>query len=503
MNIIEEGFQNEHEKKHKTGITIILIAIVLVICMIIGIISYLAYIKNTELRVILNNQSNAKIKELLVIENDGTIYIPIKEIASYLEYESYNGEYGNKSEELSKCYVQCENEIANFSLGSNKIYKLDLTKDEENYEYVYTKNPVKAINGVLYATSEAIEKAFNISFEYDKDKNRIYIYTTPYLVELYTPKVLDYGYTEISDIFVNKKAITQADTLIVKSDKEKYGAIDLSGNTILEVKYDDIEYLPNTGDFLVKSNEKYGIVSKSKETKIQIIYDSIKLMDSDSQLYVVQKDGKYGVLDFNGKVKIYIENDEIGIDISNFAQNGIKNNYILADNLIPVRKDKYWGLFNKNGNQVVEFKYDSLGYIASNNKDALNLLVIPDYNVLVACKDKKYTLLNSLGQELFATVADDIYMTINGGQTYYYIIANNNQMNAIEFLDSIGIKNKNQQKNTTSGQENSENEINTNNTNNMSNANTENNDYQNNDEQQNSQDEQYNEEENYEEQNEE
>ena len=473
MNIIEEGFQNKEEKKKKTSMTIILVAIVLVFCMIIGIISYLAYIKNSELKVFLNGQANEKVKDLLVIEDNGTVYVPIKEIASYLGYESYNGEYGNKSEELSKCYVESESEIANFSLGSNKIYKLDLTKESENYWYMYSKDPIKAINGVLYATSEAAEKAFDISFDYDKDKNRIYIYTTPYLVQTYSSKVLDFGYKEISDKYVNQTEIAQNDFLVVKSEKEKYGVVTTEGDAVLEVKYDDIEYLPTTGDFLVKSNEKYGIVSKTKETKVQLIYDSIELMDSDSQLYVVSKDKKYGVIDFSGKTKIYIENDEIGVDSSKFSQNEIKNNYILADNLIPVRKGKVWGLYNKNGNQVVDFKYDSFGYIASNNKDAINLLVIPDYNVLVACKDKKYTLLNSSGEELFAPVADDIYMNINGGQKYYYIMVNNKQMNAIEFLDSIGIKNNSKQDNNESS--NNTNETNDTKNQNKTNSNSTNN----------------------------
>lgn len=473
MNIIEEGFQNKEEKKKKTSMTIILVAIVLVFCMIIGIISYLAYIKNSELKVFLNGQANEKVKDLLVIEDNGTVYVPIKEIASYLGYESYNGEYGNKSEELNKCYVESESEIANFSLGSNKIYKLDLTKESENYWYMYSKDPIKAINGVLYATSEAAEKAFDISFDYDKDKNRIYIYTTPYLVQTYSSKVLDFGYKEISDKYVNQTAIAQNDFLVVKSEKEKYGVVTTEGDAVLEVKYDDIEYLPTTGDFLVKSNEKYGIVSKTKETKVQLIYDSIELMDSDSQLYVVSKDKKYGVIDFSGKTKIYIENDEIGVDSSKFSQNEIKNNYILADNLIPVRKGKVWGLYNKNGNQVVDFKYDSFGYIASNNKDAINLLVIPDYNVLVACKDKKYTLLNSSGEELFAPVADDIYMNINGGQKYYYIMVNNKQMNAIEFLDSIGIKNNSKQDNNESS--NNTNETNDTKNQNKTNSNSTNN----------------------------
>ena len=138
MNIIEESFQTKEEKSKKMTSKIILGAIILLIILIIGITSYLMYIKNSQL--------NEKFKDMLIIENDGTIYIPIKEVAGILGYDSYNGEYSDKSEEQSKCYIQNENEVANFSLGSNKIYKLDLTTSTENYEYVYSKKPVKAIN---------------------------------------------------------------------------------------------------------------------------------------------------------------------------------------------------------------------------------------------------------------------------------------------------------------------------------------------------------------------
>ena len=110
------------------------------------------------------------------------------------------------------------------------------------------------------------------------------------------------------------------------------------------------------------------------------------------------------------------------------------------DNLIPVKKDNKWAIYNKNGNKLIDFEYDSLGYIASNNKNALNLLVIPNYNVLVACKDKKYTLINSAGEKLFEPRADDIYMTISGGVTHYYISVNDRTWDAEEFLDQIGVK---------------------------------------------------------------
>ena len=455
MNLIEESFQKNKEENKKSNLSkIVLIAMVLVVLIIIAIMGYLAYIQNTKLKLYMDGAVNDKLKQLLVIE-DGTVYVPIKEIATYFGYESYNGEYTDKSENQSKCYVQSKAEVANVSLGSNKIYKLDLTTSSSDYQYVYSDKPIKAINGVLYASSETAEKIFNIAFQYEKEKNTISIYTLPYLVQAYNSKVLDYGYTEISTVFVNQKAILN-DILVVNKERKKSGVIDPYGNIILETKYDDITYLPDTGDFLVKTNNKVGILSKSKETKVQIIYDEIKLMDSDAGLYVVKKDNKYGVIDFQGNVKVHIENDEIGIDTSKFPQNNIKNKYLLADTLIPVRKDKYWGLLNKDGKQVAEFKYDNLGYIASNNRNALNLLMIPDYNVIVACKDKKYTLVNLSGEELFGIIADDIYMTISGGEKYYYIAVNDGQIDAIEYLNTRGVKTQNDNKEAENVENNSE-----------------------------------------------
>ena len=59
---------------------------------------------------------------------------------------------------------------------------------DADYQNVYVDDPVKAINGVLYATSEAIEQAFNVSFEYNQNENRVYIYTLPYLVQAWVTK---------------------------------------------------------------------------------------------------------------------------------------------------------------------------------------------------------------------------------------------------------------------------------------------------------------------------
>ncbi len=441
MNLIDEELQPKKKDNSKKMAKIILIIISLLVVAIIGTVIAIAYIQEKTFKLYVNGCLNEKVKQMMVLDDDGTIYFPIKDIAAYLGYESYNGEYTDKSEDQSKCYVQDDDEVANFALNSNKIYKLTLENSDGNYDYYYAKKPVKAMNGKLYATSDAIENAFNISFSYNADNQRAYIYTMPYLIQSYSSKVLDYGYEEISDNYNNKKTVLNDMLVVTKNQGKTYAVIDIKGNAIIEPKYDNIEYLPNSGDFLVQSNNKVGIISAKKETKIQLLYDSLELIDSDTGLYLAKKDNKYGVIDSKGNIKIYIEYDQIGIDNTKFEQNNIKNRYLLDNGMIPVQKDKLWGAFDKNGKQVLDFEFDSFGYIATSNKDAINLLLIPDYNILVACQNKKYALINSAGEMIIRPVLDDAYMTINSGKKYYYMNANDRKINITEFLDEQGPSN--------------------------------------------------------------
>ena len=435
MNLIDESIDYKKKDNSKKIARIILIFIALIIIAIISVLGALMYIKNKELKLYIDGNVNDKVKNMMEVDDDGTVYFPVKDIASYLGYQSYNGEYTDKSEDANKCYVQNDNEIANFVLNSNKIYKLALENSDGNYNYYYANKPVKAINGKLYISSDALANAFNLSFTYDTDSNRVYIYTMPYLIESYSAKVLDYGYDSISDNFINKKAVLNSMLVVTKNQGKSYAVIDLKGNAIIEAKYDNIEYLENTGDFLVTSNNKVGIISSKRETKVQLLYDSLELVDSDSGLFIAKKDNKYGIIDSKGNIKVYIEYDEIGIDNTKFEKNNIKNKYLLDNGMIPAKKDKYWGAFDKNGKTVLNFEYDSFGYIATSNKEAINLLIIPDYNLMVVCQNKKYALVNSTGDMVIRPVLDDAYMTISSGKKYYYMNANDRKINIEEFLD--------------------------------------------------------------------
>lgn len=460
MNLIDESVDYKKKDNSKKIARIILIFIALIIIAIISVLGVLMYIKNKELKLYIDGNVNDKVKNMMEVDDDGTVYFPVKDIASYLGYQSYNGEYTDKSEDANKCYVQNDNEIANFVLNSNKIYKLALENSDGNYNYYYASKPVKAINGKLYISSDALENAFNLSFTYDTDSNRVYIYTMPYLIESYSAKVLDYGYDSISDNFINQKAVLNSMLVVTKNQGKSYAVIDLKGNAIIEAKYDNIEYLENTGDFLVTSNNKVGIISSKRETKVQLLYDSLELVDSDSGLFIAKKDDKYGIIDSKGNIKVYIEYDEIGIDNTKFEKNNIKNKYLLDNGMIPAKKDKYWGAFDKNGKTVLNFEYDSFGYTATNNREAINLLIIPDYNLMVVCQNKKYALVSSTGDMVIRPVLDDAYMTISSGKKYYYMNVGDRKIDIIEFLDeqspNITKNSSNETNNNTTSENKSE-----------------------------------------------
>lgn len=460
MNLIDESIDYKKKDNSKKIARIILIFIALIIIAIISVLGALMYIKNKELKLYIDGNVNDKVKNMMEVDDDGTVYFPVKDIASYLGYQSYNGEYTDKSEDASKCYVQNDNEIANFVLNSNKIYKLVLENSDGNYNYYYANKPVKAINGKLYISSDALANAFNLSFTYDTDSNRVYIYTMPYLIESYSAKVLDYGYDSISDNFINKKAVLNSMLVVTKNQGKSYAVIDLKGNAIIEAKYDNIEYLENTGDFLVTSNNKVGIISSKRETKVQLLYDSLELVDSDSGLFIAKKDNKYGIIDSKGNIKVYIEYDEIGIDNTKFEKNNIKNKYLLDNGMIPAKKDKYWGAFDKNGKTVLNFEYDSFGYTATSNREAINLLIIPDYNLMVVCQNKKYALVSSTGDMVIRPVLDDVYMTISSGKKYYYMNVSDRKIDIIEFLDeqspNITKNSSNETNNNTTSENKSE-----------------------------------------------
>ncbi len=439
----EENVKVKEDIKTKKISKIILIAIIILVLLSIAVAGIIVYLKMTTTTLMLNGKLNEEIKQILIFDDENSkIYVPIRQIAKYFDYEDYSGDYINLSEDSNKCYVKSEDEITTFTLNSNIVNKYDANSKETaiKTEQVEIDEPIIEINGVLCTTVDGMEKAFNVSFSYEK--NNIEIYTMPFLINYYEKKVNDLGYDAlISDTLNNRKIVL--DNMIVVESNEKVGVVSiLTGETILEVKYDDIQYMPSTSDFLVTSNQKVGIISSNKQTKVELIYDSIKKIDSKYNYYLVSKNSKYGIMDTDGNLIVYPDYDSIGVKTNSFKENGITNGYIILDDLIPVKQNNLWGFLNATtGEKVIDLKYESLGCTAEQGTtNTYGILFIPDYDIIVAQKDKKYLLMTKTGEELTNNVADRVYIKENGGNKQYYMDYENNQIDIIQLLQQLNIQ---------------------------------------------------------------
>ena len=232
--------------------------------------------------------------------------------------------------------------------------------------------------------------------------------------------------------------------MIIQKDGQ-YGVIDVEkGNSVLENKYEEIKYLPATSDFLVKSNGKYGIIGKDASTKVRVTYDEIKIMDNQNGLYLVKQNNLYGVVDANGKVIIEPAYKQIGVDIKKYTQNGIENQYVLLDEIIPIKNDQnLWGIFNIKGEKIVDFEFTGIGCETTQVSNSYPALVIPSYKILIVEKDKHYNLITSSGEQLIPSyVLDSVYMKSNTetGENKFYMTYNGNDkvVSVEEWLTSIG-----------------------------------------------------------------
>lgn len=450
--------------KAKKWMKIIGVILVLLLFVCIGLIAFMYYWDSTQLKITIDGKESTNLKDILLIQN-GQVYLPIRTFAEFVGYESYSGDYKQYAEDNTKCYVQCTNEIASFTMNSDKIYKL-LTKGND-YEYFTINEPVKMINGVLYTTKEGAERAFNIIFNYNQEQNRITIYTLPYLVNQYAAKFKDSAIAGDGTNFSNQKALLD-DRLIVKNTDNYYGVSDLSGNEVLGTKYTSIQYVESTREFIVTTAEgKMGIMSYDATTKISPDYDQIKQIDKDAGLYLVINSNKQGVINDSGSIIVYLEYDQIGVDASRFNSNNIKNQYLLYDNCIPVKKGNLWGIFDKTGRQILPIEYEDLGCSAgagtSTTQTTNNILLIPDYKGIVVKKDNLYGIKDFTGKELIPIALKTVYSTTSAGEETYYMIYNDQVMNVITYIKTYVIKDNNESSNNNLNTNNVDNSV-TNNT---------------------------------------
>lgn len=457
MEIIGTNTANKKMKNKKLMIAITIIIVILLIASIaLAVTIYMLKAEQFKFyvdgKLISNDSSN------MFVFEDENVYVSLKDISSIIGYKYYNGGYKQYTEDTSKCYLENINEVCTFEKDVDTIYKT--VPEELDYTYFKIDMPIKRINGNLYITSKGLSVACNLQFYYDKERNEIQIYTLPYLTQYYISRYSD---AAIEKNFNNQKALLYGLLVVQNVDNTeetsasydiKYGIHNLEDEEIVGMKYDNIEFIEATEEFIVTTSEnKVGIITSKGETRISPQYDALKQIDKDLNLYLATLNNKKGIIERNGKILVYLEYDEIGIDNTKFTTNDIKNKYILFDNAIPVKQNDKWGLFDIKGNIILPIEYDGLGCIAgtSSNKNTNNILIIPDIESIVVSKkyetDQKrevtyYGIVNSQGEVLIPTYLETVYSTISAGREEYTMTNAGNSYNVIEYIKQNNIGGK-------------------------------------------------------------
>lgn len=466
----EEELRRKNEKSNKIRklVAIGMFTTLVLIIALMGIIYYLIYNPN-KITVYLSGKEDENLETnlTLIASEDGKsqiVYFPIRKIADKFGYKSYDGDYSVNVEGKENCYIENEKEVAIFSLNSNTIYKIDKTiqnnNQESEYEEYKIENPIKQQNGELFVDLEGLRKGLNLSVSYSNKTKKITINKLDEYIDSASKYITQKKYGKLDEKFANQKALLDNMMIIETESNGLKGVRSYSEDKeILGAQYNDITYIPQKSSFIVQKNSKVGIIGNDGIVKIKPLYDKLTLIDDENGLYLAENDRFFGVIDSNENIKIYLEYQKIGVDISQFKQNGLKKGYVLLDKIIPAQKDGKWILFkiestnNPDGSKNVQCrnlfennKYgidyiDNIGCITGTNRGTVtNLLLIKEYNVILVQKYQKYGFLSVDGNPASNMIYQDAFIeTTSGKKDYFVVDGNGNTLRVEDELRKVGI----------------------------------------------------------------
>lgn len=153
---------------------------------------------------------------------------------------------------------------------------------------------------------------------------------------------------------------------VLKQDNA-YGVIDKNGKNIVEAKYDEVKIPnPEKAIFLCYKDENIKVLNEKSEELLKQYekVEAIRLKNISGDLVYeksilkYQENGKYGIINFDGK------------KITKAIYDEIENLPYKEGELLVKQNDKY-GVININGGKIVDIKYDQIsvdGYYSEGNK---------------------------------------------------------------------------------------------------------------------------------------
>ena len=308
----------------------------------------------------------------------------------------------------------------------------------------------------------------------------------------------------LKKIFTNTNNTKETSTLVTYIpifEDNKWGVINNKGAKIINNVYDEMIIIPNKNkDIFIctydvnYNNETYKTkVLNENSEEIFTEYENISAIENtdgkkvwyEDSLLKYQKDGKYGLIDFDGKIVIQPEYDNIyaleGIEKSIIIEKEGKKGLVntsLGEIIIPVQyldisslTDTYdngyivknesnkLGVISADKKKILEEKYDDIKHVTGNNYyvvvengtteviDSTGQVILDkgfdsiegiDLNNFIIIKNNNYGVINKNGE----TLIDTNYNNIKYAFSNYYIVQKEGKYGIIDTQNNTLIENK-------------------------------------------------------------
>ena len=400
-------FQEKKDNKKLKQISIIVIIAIILITAITGVIIAINKSKeNYELEKISNEDINYykimsngksgiidKTGKVIIEPKYNTIKLPNPKKPIFIciyDYNAVSGEYktkvlNEKNEEILKNYENV-NTIDIKEVVSSIPYEKTVLQYQKDGKYGIINFEGKSIIKPIY------EEIRNMPY---REGELIVKKQGKYgVVSINGGKLLDCKYDYITgDNYYSEEKKYELDGYIVglnnEDGKMQYGYINNKREQILDVEFDKI-YRMND----VKDDENIYLLAE-KDGKIQLYKNNKLLLDNnyqsinyseDSKLLILQKDGRYGETDLNGKQILSVDYEQIRIPgdyiiaikdgkqvifdlVGTQKENLAYTNMLKTENEnynITVDKNDKYGVINKDGNILIGNKYNYIQYLYDN-----------------------------------------------------------------------------------------------------------------------------------------
>lgn len=268
---------------------------------------------------------------------------------------------------------------------------------DDNYTYLITYNNGKA--GILKNGQTLIENKYeNIEFDstnnilvlqqnakqgvYDLEGNMLLpiqydniTFAGKYLNANKDGKLLVFDITgtlQSEDSYKSVEEVANGKYSITINRDNKYGVIDSNKTNILENKYSYIEYCFDDY-FIVSLDGKSGVINDNNNIIVPIEKDIVQNIKGTNMLQIINSsenvsefyNRKMEKVSTQNDARVYIKDNYIevtsdnSIEYFNFDGNKQEADKIFVNNKIFAKQlNGKWGYVNKDGNTVVDFKYD-------------------------------------------------------------------------------------------------------------------------------------------------